>query len=104
MKSVATLLDLVDFRSDDEVVIISDPHSDEGVPHLLFDEVLRRGGEVSWSRVRAGTAMERSFPGPCVPRPRLRPPNAGHQLVPNPLRRGYAGSQRWGPGDEVCPV
>jgi leucyl aminopeptidase (aminopeptidase T) len=53
VKSVATLLDLVEFQRDDEVVIISDPHSNEGVPRLLFDEVLRRGGEVSWSRVRA---------------------------------------------------
>jgi leucyl aminopeptidase (aminopeptidase T) len=48
-----SLFALVDLRPSDSVVVVSDTRSDEQVARLLFEEILARGADGSWSHVRA---------------------------------------------------
>jgi leucyl aminopeptidase (aminopeptidase T) len=48
-----SLFELVDLRPSDSVVVVSDTRSDEQVARILFEEILARGADGSWSHVRA---------------------------------------------------
>jgi len=48
-----SLFELVDLRPSDSVVVVSDTRSDERVARVLFEDVLARGADASWSHVRA---------------------------------------------------
>lgn len=53
MTEFDSLFELVDLRASDSVVVVSDTRSDEQVARVLFEEILARGADGSWSHVRA---------------------------------------------------